>query len=117
MIGEVAAEAAERFGDTIAYVAPDGWELSYRDLDSLADEVAVGLAARGVGEGDVVALVLPQTPEYFVAYVAASRIGAITAGVTPRLAPPERAAVLAAARPRLVLAAPDLKPSGLAPGV
>jgi acyl-CoA synthetase (AMP-forming)/AMP-acid ligase II len=113
MLGRVAREAAERFGDDTAYVAPAGWALSYRDLDRLADEVAVGLAARGVCEGDVVALVLPQTPEHLVAYVAAARIGAVTAGVNPRLAAPERAAVLAAARPRLVLAAPDLAPAGL----
>ena len=113
MLGRVAREAAERFGDDTAYVAPAGWALSYRDLDRLADEAAVGLAARGVGDGDVVALVLPPTPEYLVAYVAASRIGAITAGVNPRLAPPERAAVLAAASPRLVLVAPDLAPAGV----
>ena len=66
MLGNIAKEAAERFGDTTAYVSPAGWEVSYRDLDRLADEVAVGLRNRGVGEGDVVALVLPQTPEYFV---------------------------------------------------
>src|SRR4051794_10281810 len=110
MLGRVARVAAERFGDDTAYVAPAGWSLSYRALDEMADEVASGLAARGVGEGDVVALVLPQTPEYFVAYIAAARIGAITAGVNPRLAPPERAAVLRAARPRLVVAAADLAP-------
>src|SRR4051812_46648627 len=112
MLGRVSREAAERFGDDIAYVAPSGWSLSYGALDQLADEVASGLAARGVGEGDVVALVLPQTPEYFVAYVAAARLGAITAGVNPRLAPPERAAVLGAARPRIVLASADLAPAG-----
>src|SRR5689334_12321616 len=98
MLGRVAREAAERFGDDTAYVAPAGWSLSYRDLDRVADEVACGLVSRGVREGDVVALVLPQTPEYLVAYVAAARIGAITAGVNPKLAPPERAAVLTAAR-------------------
>ena len=29
----------------------------------------------------MVALVLPQLPEYFVLYIAAARLGAITAGV------------------------------------
>ncbi|MEY2405998.1 MAG: hypothetical protein QOG39_914 [Acidimicrobiaceae bacterium] len=112
MLGRVAREAAERFGDDTAYVAPTGWSLSYRQLDRLADEVAVELIARGVGEGDVVALVLPQTPEYFVAYIAAARVGAITAGVNPRLAPPERAAVLATAGARVVLATRELVPAG-----
>src|SRR5258708_5106057 len=103
MLSGVAKEAAERFGDTTAYVAPDGSAVSSRQLDRWADEIAVGLAMRGVGEGDVVALVLPQTPEYVVAYVAAARVGAITAGVNVRLSPPERAAVLSTAGPKLVI--------------
>jgi acyl-CoA synthetase (AMP-forming)/AMP-acid ligase II len=103
MLGDVAKEAAERFGDTTAYVSADGRALSYRDLDRMADEVASGLARRGVVEGDVVALVLPQAPEYMVMYIAAARIGAITAGVNVRLSAPERAAVLATAGPKLVI--------------
>jgi acyl-CoA synthetase (AMP-forming)/AMP-acid ligase II len=103
MLGQTAKEAAARFGDTTAYVAADGWTLSYRDVDLLADEVAVGLLRAGVAEGDVVALVLPQMPEYFVAYIAASRIGAITAGVNARLSAPEQATVLATAGAKIVL--------------
>ena len=36
------AEAARRFADRTAYVAPDGWALTYADLDRITDEVAVG---------------------------------------------------------------------------
>ena len=53
---------------------------TYADLDRISDEVAAGLARRGVGEGDVVALVLPPGPEYLLAYLAAAKLGAITAG-------------------------------------
>lgn len=119
MLGAVAKEAAERFGDTTAYVAPDGSTVSYRELDLMADEVAAGLLDHGIGDGDVIALVVPQTPEYFVAYIAAARIGAITAGVNVRLSAPERAAVLASAEPALVIessaAVRDLRASGAAP--
>ncbi len=110
MLGRVATQAAERFGDASWYVAADGWSASYRDLDHISDEVAAGLLARGVTEGDVVGLVLPTIPEYMLAYVAAAKIGAITAGVNARLSPGERAAVLAAAGPALVLATADLAP-------
>ena len=103
MLSDVAKGAADRFGDSIAYVSPDGSTVSYAELDRAADEVAAGLLRRGVGEGDVVALVLPQTPQYVVAYIAAARVGAITAGVNTRLSPPERAAVLSIADPKLVL--------------
>jgi acyl-CoA synthetase (AMP-forming)/AMP-acid ligase II len=107
MLGSIAAEAARRFGDDPLYVA-DGWNLSYADFDRLGDEVAVGLAAHGVGESDVVALVLPQIPEFFVLYLAAGRLGAITAGVNARLTPSERAAVLDAAAASVVVTTAEL---------
>jgi acyl-CoA synthetase (AMP-forming)/AMP-acid ligase II len=110
VIGEVAAEAARRFGDAAAFVAADGIALSYADLHRLADEVAAGLAARGVAEGDVVALLLPASPEHVVAYVAAARLGAITAGVNSRLAVADRSALLEVLEPTVVLATQDLAP-------
>ena len=108
MLGEVIREAAARYGDTPLYVSPGGHELSYAALDRLSDDVAAGLRARGVGAGDVVALVLPSGPAYAVAYAAAAKIGAITAGVNDRLSPPERRRCLAVARPRLVVASKEL---------
>jgi acyl-CoA synthetase (AMP-forming)/AMP-acid ligase II len=110
VIGAIAAEAAGRFGPTPAYVGTTGLELSYADLDQLADEVAVAMDERGVGDGSVVCLLLPASPEYVVAYVAASRLGAITVGVNSRLAEPERQLLLESARPWLVLATPGLAP-------
>jgi acyl-CoA synthetase (AMP-forming)/AMP-acid ligase II len=103
VLGAVAREAAERFGDDIAYVGPDGRTLSYRELDAAADEVAVGLLERGITEGEVVALALPPAFEHVIAYVGAARIGAITAGVNTRLAAPEQARVLDLAQPAITL--------------
>jgi acyl-CoA synthetase (AMP-forming)/AMP-acid ligase II len=117
MLGAVAAEAAERFGERTAYVGEDGWRLSYRDLHRRSDEAAAGMSRRGVGIGDVVALALPSVPEYVVAYLAAAKLGAVTAGVNARLSAPERVAVLETARPRLVLATPALVPDRIAAAV
>ena len=108
MLPGVTREAGRRFADATAYVTSGGWELTYADLDRVSDEVAVGLTGRGVGIGDVVALALPPGPEYLLAYLATAKAGGITAGVNDRLAPRERAAVLAIASPRLVIAAPGL---------
>jgi acyl-CoA synthetase (AMP-forming)/AMP-acid ligase II len=47
--------------------------------------------------------VLPPGPEYLLAYCAAAKLGAITAGVNDRLAPSERAAVLRLAEPKLTI--------------
>jgi acyl-CoA synthetase (AMP-forming)/AMP-acid ligase II len=108
VLGDVIREAAARYTDTALYVTPDGAELSYGALDRLSDDVGAGLAARGVRAGDVVALLLPSGPAYAVAYGAAAKIGAVTAGVNDRLSPPERRRCLAVARPRLVVASRPL---------
>src|SRR5438093_488802 len=100
---QTAREAASRFGDLTAFETADGWEVTYADLDRISDEVAVWLSARGVREGDVVVLSLPSTVEYAVAYVAAAKVGAITAGLNPSLAAPERARLVELADARLVL--------------
>lgn len=108
----ITREAARRFGDATAYLTAEGWSLSYRALDRLSDELAAGLARRGVSLGDVLALVLPNGPEYVVAYLAAAKIGAITAGVNDRLTRAERDGVLGIVAPRLVLSTAELAPSG-----
>jgi acyl-CoA synthetase (AMP-forming)/AMP-acid ligase II len=100
-----AREAARRFGDRPAFVAAAGWALSYAELDAISDEVAAGLArGHDIGNGDLVALTLPSSPDYVVAYVAIAKLGAITAGINPRATDAERAAVLDVAQPKLVMA-------------
>src|SRR4051812_4139989 len=105
MLGATTREAARRFGDRTAYVTEAGWSLSYRDIDVVSDELASGLAAKGIGARDVVALVLPPGPGYLVAYLANAKLGAITAGVNDRLSPRERDAVLDVASPALTIGA------------
>jgi acyl-CoA synthetase (AMP-forming)/AMP-acid ligase II len=100
---EIAAEAARRFGHRPAFVSEEGLTLSYELFNTLADEVAVALSLRGVGEGDVVALVLPSVPEHFITYVAAAKLGAITAAINPKLVQAERESVLRAANPALIV--------------
>lgn len=108
MIPGVVREAAKRFRDRVAIVAPDGYEVTYLDLHRLSETVAGALHARGVERGDVVSLVMRTSPDYVVAYLAAARLGAITAGVNPRLGPQERRRILERSRPRLVIAFEEL---------
>jgi acyl-CoA synthetase (AMP-forming)/AMP-acid ligase II len=87
--------AAERFGDRPALIAADGAVTTFAELDAWSDRVAAWLVDQhGVGEGTVVGLVLPSTPPYVAAYLALAKLGAVTAGVNPRFAPAEKAAVL-----------------------
>ena len=73
------AEAARRFAHRTAYVAPRGWELSYRDVDRISEEAAVGLARHGRA-GDVVALAAPGRVR--AAYYLRGEARAITAAST-----------------------------------
>lgn len=108
LLGDIAGQAAARYGDTPVYVTPDGATLSYAELDTVSDAVAAGLAGRGVGVGDLIGLLLPSGAAYAVTYVAAAKIGAVTAGVNDRLSPPERRRCLEIAGPRLVIASEEL---------
>ncbi|GGX52917.1 non-ribosomal peptide synthetase [Streptomyces noursei] len=96
-----AARVAEA-PDTVAIVS-GGRELTYAELDVRAEQLARGLAARGVGAEDLVALVLPRSAELVVAVLAVSRTGAAWLPVDPEY-PEERISdMLADAGPRLRL--------------
>jgi acyl-CoA synthetase (AMP-forming)/AMP-acid ligase II len=110
------ARAAARFRDRPAFVDPDGTPLSYEDLHRRSDEVAAGLAERGIGPGDVVALTLPSVSDWVVGYVAAAKVGAASAGVNPRLTAFERAACLDRVEPAIELASIDEVRSLARPG-
>ena len=81
----------------------DGGALSYRDLAAAAADFAGRLRARGLGEGDRVAVSLANRPE-----LVATVLGGLAAGVTvapldPLLKAEERADILADLRPALVV--------------
>jgi acyl-CoA synthetase (AMP-forming)/AMP-acid ligase II len=105
MLGPLVGEAARRFGEQPAFVSvvDPTRALSYLELDRLSDEVAAGLARRGVREGDRIALVLPPAVEYPVLYLAAAKLGAMTAGLNARLPAPQQSRLLELLRPRLVV--------------
>lgn len=121
MLPDIVRGAAERFGNRAAFVPRTGEPLTYGELHHRSDAVAVGLLERGIGDGQVVALVGPSNIDYVVAYVAAAKVGAITAGVNPRYTATERAAVLDVARPAIVLADGDVdeleRPGASPPGL
>ncbi len=50
---------------------------TYRELATMADRIAVGLARLGVGKSDIVACQLPNWWQFTLVYLACSRIGAV----------------------------------------
>ena len=52
-------------------------EITYAELDSLSDQFAGALAKLGVKKGDGVAVFLPNTPPFVIAYFGILKIGAV----------------------------------------
>jgi acyl-CoA synthetase (AMP-forming)/AMP-acid ligase II len=92
-LADLLRAAAGAAPEAVAF-AYRGERLTYRDWDALADRVAAFVTARGLGRGDVVALLLPSTPLYPVAYLGAARAGAVTTGINIRYRRTEIAHIL-----------------------
>ena len=58
-----------------AIAVPGGPLVSYRELTELVAEAADGLAELGLGRGDRIALVIPNSPETIVMFLAAATTG------------------------------------------
>ena len=77
-----------RTWETLAAEVPDreaivggARRLTYGEFDARATRLAHVLAAHGVGRGDVVAISLPNRPEYLEAFFAALKVGAAPANL------------------------------------
>jgi acyl-CoA synthetase (AMP-forming)/AMP-acid ligase II len=67
---------AARYGDKTFLVA-DGQVLTYVDLDLRSSRLAMALLAEGVGKGDHVGILMPNSVEWAIAWFATTRIGAV----------------------------------------
>jgi long-chain acyl-CoA synthetase len=69
-------------GDAVA-INYYGREISWRSLDDLSDSFAAFLADKGVGEGDRVAIFMPNCPQFTIAFHGILKLGAIIVPVNP----------------------------------
>ncbi|MDP2084102.1 MAG: AMP-binding protein, partial [Gemmobacter sp.] len=81
LLSRAIAQAPDKLA-LVAYRADTGWDapvrrISYAELGALVDKAAGSLRARGIGPGDVVAIMLPNWWEFVVAAYACNRLGAI----------------------------------------
>jgi long-chain acyl-CoA synthetase len=105
-LGTVAAEAADRFGDREALVF-EGRSFSFRELGSLVEHAASGLARIGVRQGDIVTLYASNCWEWIVSYYAIARAGAIINPVNTMLTSTELQYVMQDCGTRVIIASPD----------
>lgn len=81
-LAHLLADSAQRHPEHIALSWSDK-SLRYAELQARVVVLAAAWSALGIGRGDRVALVLPNTPTYVMAFYALMRLGAVAVNVSP----------------------------------
>jgi len=92
-VDQMLREAVARNGSGDAVVSGDV-RLSYIELDAIVSRVAANLSALGVVQGDRVALLLGNRPEFIHVLLGVARLGAIVVPVNVREQTPELTYIL-----------------------
>ncbi len=87
-LGTLLRETAAKHPNAIATIFY-GARMTYRDIDEGASALAGALARLGCHLGDRVALLLPNSPPFVMAYYGALRAGGIVVQLNPLLSPHE----------------------------
>jgi amino acid adenylation domain-containing protein len=104
-----------QYGERAAVRHPGG-ALTYTELAALRDRVASSLAARGVGRGDVVALLLERTPMMLGALLGALAAGATYLPLDPGFPAARLQLMLEDSAAKVVITDVDLREVPLDPG-
>jgi cyclohexanecarboxylate-CoA ligase len=83
--------------------------VSWLELEERVRRTAAALKACGIGRGDVVAVQLPNTPEFILSYLATARLGAILCTLHMPYRGAEVQALLAHSGARLAICLPQAK--------
>ncbi len=81
--------------------------ISWSELSRRVDSFACGMLRAGVGRGDCVAQISMACPEFIIAFLAASRIGAVWVGLNPKQTREELRRALDDCQPVLLLTVPS----------
>jgi fatty-acyl-CoA synthase len=95
---ELIEAAAARRPEAVA-LEGGGLALDYAGFAARVRRLAGGLAARGIGAGDRVAIWLPNRPDYLVLHFALARLGACAVHINTRFGRAEVAGLLSRTRP------------------
>jgi long-chain acyl-CoA synthetase len=88
----------------------EGTDITFGELDARSNQLANALAAAGIGEGDRVAFLDKNGPEYFETTFALSKLNAVNVAVNWRLAPNEIAQVINDSTAKALVVSQDFVP-------
>ena len=75
-------DTAKKHPDHVALIFED-YKITYRELDELVNRFAAALHDLGISKGDVVALFLPNIPQFVITYYGILRVGGIVTAINP----------------------------------
>ncbi len=84
ILPNVIEELAVRFGEAPALLS-EGGTLSYRDLAVRANQYARWALDQGLGKGDALCLLMPNSPEYLAIWLGLSGVGVVVALINTQL--------------------------------
>ena len=109
-LGDYFEEWALRHGDRPA-LGSDGESFSYRQLDARANRYARWARGKGLGKGDVVALMMMNRPEYLAIWLGFARAGAAVALINTNLTGPSLAHCISAVKAKAAVVESWLMPA------
>jgi fatty-acyl-CoA synthase len=102
-MNDVIAAAARLHADRPALIG-DGTTLTYREMDERIVRYARWARSEGIGKGDVVALLMHNSPDYLCFWLGLARIGGVTALLNTNLTGQALAHCIAIVEPKLAVA-------------
>jgi len=106
-LGQMFEEICRRYADNTALVYEDQI-ITYRTLERSVNALAHHFQTLGLGKGDKAALMLPNCPEFVVAYFACQKIGAVAVTLNVLSTPYELSFLLADSDARVFITQPAL---------
>ena len=106
-LGEMFEETCRRYFDNTALIYEDQ-TITYGALKRSVDALAHHFQTLGLGRGDKAALMLPNCPEFVVAYFACQKIGAVAVTLNVLSTPYELSFLLADSDARVFITQPAL---------
>ncbi len=76
-------DSAKKFPDKPCTIFK-GAEITYREMSQITDELAAALVDLGVEKGDRVGILIPNTPQFVMAYFAVLKAGGIVVATNPQ---------------------------------
>lgn len=96
---------------TFLFSEVDGRQFTYAEFEAAVLRAAALLATQGVGKGDVVSLLMPNSAEYILGYFACWTLGALAGPVNSLLKAEEIAYVMSNSEAKAILVHTDFLPT------